>query len=138
MSAIPKINPFGALLNRPFWSVMIPTYQPVVTYLRQALESVLQQAPGPEQMKIEVVDDCSPGVDVAAIVKSIAGKRVEFSRTPRNLGLVGCFNTCIEQARGQWVHILNQDDYILPDYYKHLAHMAELHPEVSLLATRSF
>jgi cellulose synthase/poly-beta-1,6-N-acetylglucosamine synthase-like glycosyltransferase len=44
---------------RPFWSVMIPAYRPDAGYLRQALESVLQQAPGPEQMQIEVVDDCS-------------------------------------------------------------------------------
>ena len=55
---------------------MMPTYRPDEKYLRQALESVLQQAPGPEQMQIEVVDDCSPGMDVAALVKSIAGERV--------------------------------------------------------------
>ena len=40
---------------------MMPAYRPDERYLRQALESVLQQAPGPEQMQIEVVDDCSPG-----------------------------------------------------------------------------
>ena len=63
--------------DRIFWSVMIPTYNPKAEYLSQALVSVLQQAPGPEQMQIEVVDDCSPGTDVAALVKSIAGERVE-------------------------------------------------------------
>jgi glycosyltransferase involved in cell wall biosynthesis len=105
---------------RPFWSVMMPAYRPDAAYLRQALESVLQQAPGPEQMQIEVVDDCSPGVDVAALVKAIAGKRVEFSRTPKNLGLAGCWNTCIERARGEWVHILHQDDLVLTGFYEKL------------------
>jgi glycosyltransferase involved in cell wall biosynthesis len=101
----------------PFWSVMVPTYRPDQEYLRQALESVLQQDPGPEQMQIEVVDDCSPEVDVETMVRSIAGDRVTASRTPKNLGLAGGWNTCIERARGQWVHILHQDDFVLNGFY---------------------
>ena len=41
---------------RPFWSVMIPTYNARADYLEETLNSVLQQDPGPGQMKIEVVD----------------------------------------------------------------------------------
>ena len=51
---------------------MIPAYNPPADYLAQTLRSVLAQAPGPEQMQIEVVDDCSPKVDVAAMVKANA------------------------------------------------------------------
>ncbi|MEI8287836.1 MAG: glycosyltransferase [Verrucomicrobiota bacterium] len=103
---------------RPFWSVMIPAYKPDLDYLAKTLRSVLAQAPGPDQMQIEVVDDCSPGMDVAALVKSIAGDRVKVTQTPKNLGLAGCWNTCIERSRGEWVHILHQDDLVLPDFYK--------------------
>ena len=117
---------------------MIPTYRPDERYLRQAIESVLQQAPGPEQMQIEVVDDCSPEWDVATMVKSVAGARILISQTPRNLGLAACWNTCIERSRGEWVHIFHQDDLLLPGFYKMLAQKAEQHPEVALLATRSF
>jgi glycosyltransferase involved in cell wall biosynthesis len=122
----------------PFWSVMIPTYQPDAAQLRQAIESVLQQDPGAEHMQIEVLDDGSPTVDVAALVKEIAGERIVFSKNPEKLGLAGGFNRCIERARGQWVHILHQDDYLLPGFYEHLSAAAQRHPEVSLLATRSF
>jgi GT2 family glycosyltransferase len=138
MSAFPKINPSGTLPASPFWSVMIPTYRPDAKYLRQTLESILQQDSEGEQMHVEVVDDSSPGVDVATLVKSIAGEQVQISRTPKNLGLAGCWNTCIERSRGQWVHILHQDDFVLQGFYKRLAKAAQLHPEVSLLATRSF
>jgi glycosyltransferase involved in cell wall biosynthesis len=89
-------------------------------------------------MQIEVVDDCSPGLDVAALVKSIAGSRIALSRTPTNLGLAGCWNTCIQRSCGQWVHILHQDDWVLPGFYDRLTRAGRLHPEVSLLATRSF
>jgi hypothetical protein len=96
---------------------MIPAYNPSKDYLEQTLRSILAQDAGPDQMQIEVVDDCSPRVDVAALVREIAGDRVKFSQTPKNLGLAGCWNTCIERAHGEWVHILHQDDWVLPEFY---------------------
>lgn len=104
---------------------MIPTYRPNEIYLRQTLESVLQQDPGPAEMQIEVVDDCSPDVDVAATVNLVAGARVRVSRTSNNLGLAGCWNACIERARGDWIHILHQDDLVRPGFYQAMRHGAE-------------
>jgi glycosyltransferase involved in cell wall biosynthesis len=119
----PKIVPVQTTsgLPAPFWSVMIPTYNPRADYLEETLRSVLAQDPGQQQMQIEVVDDCSPGVDVASLVKRIAGERVSFSRTPENLGLAGGWNTCIERSRGQWVHMLHHDDMVLDGFYAALS-----------------
>jgi glycosyltransferase involved in cell wall biosynthesis len=89
-------------------------------------------------MEIVVVDDCSSDVDVASLVESIAGSRVTFQRNKSNLGLAGCWNSCIERSRGEWIHILHQDDYVDEAFYRRLRVLAELHPEVALLATRSF
>ena len=116
--------------SRPFWSVMIPAYRPDERFLRLALESVLQQDPGPEQMQIEVVDDCSPGMVVSAMVKTIAGNRVKVSQTLENLGLAGCWNSCIERARGEWVHILHQDDLVFPGFYESLQRGIAANPQV--------
>jgi glycosyltransferase involved in cell wall biosynthesis len=85
------------------------------------LESVLTQAPGVEEMQIEVVDDCSPKVDVGAMVEKIAGPRVTTYRNPKNLGLAGCWNECIRRSRGELVHLLHQDDLILSGFYTALA-----------------
>src|ERR1700751_1291578 len=101
----------------PLLSVMIPAYNPAPRQLEQALESVLSQDFGVEAMQIEIVDDCSPNVDVQQLARAVAGDRVGFSRTAKNMGLAGCWNTCIERARGEWVHILHQDDYVLPGFY---------------------
>ncbi len=133
---IPPVPEDGKL--RQFWSVMIPAYNPNRDYLEQTLRSVLVQDSGSAQMQIEVVDDCSPKVDVAAMVREIAGDRIKVSQTSKNLGLAGCWNTCIERSRGEWVHILHQDDYVLPEFYQTLAKTAGRHPEIGLLATRSF
>jgi len=100
--------------DRPLWSVMIPTYNCAV-YLSAALESVLQQDPGPERMQIEVVDDAS-GDDPEAVVERVGRGRVGFHRHPRNLGHVDNFNACLERARGRLVYILHGDDRILPGF----------------------
>ncbi len=105
---------------RPFWSVMIPTYNPRLDYLEQTLGSVLQQDPGPEQMQIEVVDDCSMDNTASELVRRVGAGRVSFHAEPQNRGLANTWNRCIERARGHWVHILHQDDAVLPGFYDHL------------------
>lgn len=115
---------------------MIPAYRPGADYLRSALESVLQQDPGSGQMQIEVVDDSSPDVDVAALVRTVAGGRVAFSSTSKNLGLAGCWNACIERARGEWVHILHQDDLVRPGFYDGLRRLIGAHPAAGAAFSR--
>ena len=117
---------------------MIPTYNPRQEHLEQALRSVLMQDPGPDRMQIEVVDDCSPDLDVASFVKNIGGERAAFSRNETNLGLARAWNRCVDLSKGTWVHILHQDDYLLPGFYSKLEEAQNAHPEVSLVATRCF
>ena len=114
----PKISPWlpdGK--SRPFWSVMIPAYNARADYLEETLRSVLQQDPGPEEMQIEVVDDASPEGAPVELVNRIGGGRVALHREPANLGLARIWNRCIERARGEWVHILHQDDLVRPGFY---------------------
>lgn len=96
---------------------MIPTFNGA-KYLPQALESVLAQDPGPENMQIEVVDDASTGDDPMQVVKALAPGRVAFHRNLKNLGLMKNFNTCIHRSRGKLTHILHQDDYVGIGFYE--------------------
>jgi glycosyltransferase involved in cell wall biosynthesis len=117
----PPINSVPQDSHRPFWSVMIPTYNGS-EYLEQTLKSVLIQDPGLEEMQIEVVDDCSTEDDPEELVKDIGQGRVSFFRNPENVGLVHNWNACIRRAYGHWIHILHQDDIVLPGFYKKLEH----------------
>ena len=123
-SGLSSLDAFSPMTksSEPFWSVMMPVYRPDVHYFRLALEGVLQQDEGPDRMQIEVVDDCSPDGDVERMVREIGGQRVAFSRIPKNLGLAACWNTCIDRARGKWVHLFHQDDLLLPGFYKAMGH----------------
>jgi len=104
-------------VTRPYWSVMIPTYSPRAEYLEETLKSVLQQDPGPEQMQIEVIDDGSMDKTASEITRRVGAGRVTFHAEPQNRGLANTWNRCLERARGDWVHILHQDDFVLPGFY---------------------
>jgi len=116
-------------IDRPFWSVMIPAYNNT-KYIEETLKSVLEQAPAPEVMQIEVVDDCSTEGDVEEIIQRVGKGRVDFYRQPKNLGLIANWNACIQRARGYWVHILHQDDIVMPGFYNRL--QANLEKETNI------
>jgi glycosyltransferase involved in cell wall biosynthesis len=111
--------------SRPFWSVMIPTYDPRADYLEETLLSVLKQDPGPDQMQIEVIDDCSKDNTASEVTRRVGAGRVTFHRELENRGLANAWNRCIERARGHWVHILHQDDIVLRGFYDLLRKGAE-------------
>lgn len=121
---VPKIAPVSKEVKRPFWSVMIPTYN-CADYLVKTLKSVLAQAPDSQEMQIEVVDDCSTKDDPEAVVREIGKGRVSFFRQPHNFGATANFNTCIQRSKGQWLHILHGDDTVLPGFYSCLRYALE-------------
>lgn len=124
--------------HRPLWSVVIPTYNPNPDYLEKTLKSIVEQDLGVDQMQIEVVDDRSTQNDPEELVTRIGQGRVSFYRHPKNLGLIGNWNACIERARGHWVHILHQDDLVKPGFYNRLQTAFEQEPTVGAAFCRYF
>ena len=132
----PTIEPVQAGCPRPFWSVMIPVYNDT-RFLEQALKSVLRQDPGPGEMQIEVVDDASLQGDSERITATAGGGRVSFHRHRSNLGLANNFTACVRRSLGRVVHILHQDDFVLPGFYQPMRRRIEEHPECGLFMGRA-
>jgi len=135
---LPKILPLSPITRRPFWSVMVTAYKRV-DYLEQALKSVLEQAPDAEEMQIEVINDGAPELiasEIAALVDRVGRGRVHFYRHPENIGHPHIFNLCIQRARGQWVHLLHDDDWIAPGFYGSLQSGIEREPLVGFAFCR--
>jgi glycosyltransferase involved in cell wall biosynthesis len=76
-------------------------------------------------MQIEVVDDCSKDDTAFEMSRRLGAGRVTFHRESKNRALANAWNRCIERARGHWVHILHQDDIVLPGFYDVLRKRAE-------------
>ena len=119
MSSEPPPIPSLAEPVRPRFSVMVPTYEPDGK-LALALRSVLEQAPA-DGMQITVVDDGSrPGLVREIVACADAAGRVEIVEHADRLGLCGNWNRAITLARGELVHLLHQDDYVLPGFYERM------------------
>jgi len=112
-----EIKPLPAGTARPRISVVIPTYEPR-KFLVDALKSVLAQDPGADQMQIAIVDDGSRNARPAALVESASGLgRVEIHEHDENVGLARNWNRAISLARGEFIHLLHQDDVVCPGFY---------------------
>lgn len=122
----PPISPVTGDAPRPFWSVIVPAYKS--KYLSKALHSVVDQAPPPEQMEIIVINDCSPE-DLDPIVSEAGGQRVHYIKQPENRGTYPTENHGVTIARGQWIHILNDDDWVLKGFYDALQKSLQYQPE---------
>ncbi len=112
----PEIPPVPDGADRPFWSVMIPTYNRP-DLLPATLRSILAQAPGPEDMQIMVVDNASDKGDIAALVQEIGQGRLEYHRHPENIGLTRNWTSCIQLARGHYIHMMHDDDLVQSGFY---------------------
>lgn len=132
----PKIQPVSSDSKRPIWSVMIPTYN-CCEHLKETLESVLAQDPGPEIMQIEVIDDCSSDGDVEALVKDIGKGRVGFYQQKQNVGHHRNFETCLNRSMGEYVHLLHGDDCVLNGYYKEIEKLFITYPEAGAAFVRN-
>ena len=124
-----RVTKVSEEVERPLWSVMIPTYN-CANYLRETLASVLAQDFGSDTMQIMVVDDHSLKDDPEAVVKEIGNGRVEFYRQDINVGHIKNFQTCLEKARGRLIHQLHGDDLVCDGFYKKLTIAFEKHPEI--------
>jgi hypothetical protein len=125
----PRIAPVPAGTNRPFFSVMVPSYN-FTDYMQATLESVLSQDPGPSTLQFEVIDDCSTSPGPERVTREVGGGRIPLHRQPCNLGQVGNFNDCVARAHGEWVHILHCDDIVRPGFYDRARQAALAHPEI--------
>jgi glycosyltransferase involved in cell wall biosynthesis len=113
---------------------MIPAYN-CSAYLRQTLESVLACNVEAGTMQIEVIDDHSTDANVEELVKEIGGGRIGFYRQEKNVGSLRNFETCINRAKGKWVHILHGDDAVHKEFYSEIKNLFLSHPEAGAAFT---
>lgn len=130
----PVIAPLAKGSILPVWSVMIPVYN-CIDYITEAIESVLLQDEGEEVMQIEVVDDCSTDGDVEALVQKVGKGRVQYYRQEINRGSLRNFETCINRARGLYVHLLHGDDKVEFGYYTKIEELFNANPKAGAAFT---
>ena len=104
-------------------SVVIPVYN-AEKYIRQCLDSILTK----QKIALEVicVDDCSTD-GTPAVLKEYQDKyeNVTVIRNETNLYAGTCRNKGLMAAKGQYVHFLDSDDYVVDNAYEKLYTLAK-------------
>ena len=124
----PIIDPIPDDEKKPKWSVMIPVYN-CSQFVPEVLISVLVQNSPEELMQIEVVDDASTDADVGRLVAEIGKGRVKYYRQPFNVGSLRNFETCLNRARGEYIHLLHGDDRVSQGFYETIGGLFEKFPD---------
>jgi O-antigen biosynthesis protein len=110
--ALQDINRFT---YRPTFSIILPIYNPESSFLRKALDSVLNQYY--PHWDLCICDDASTAPHVAATLKEYAAKderiKVAFSET--NEGIARASNRALTLATGEFTGLLDHDDELTPD-----------------------
>lgn len=133
---IPQIAPAPPYPDRPVLSVMIPVRDPG-PHLEAAVGSVLAQGLAESEAQIAVVDDGSLH-DVEPRIHALDQQgRIEFHRFDRPCGLSGNLNRAIGLARGHLVHLLHQDDLVLPGFYSRMRRAFERAPTAGMAFCRA-
>lgn len=114
---------------------MIPTFNDG-PYLQKCLQSVLEACPPKSDLEVVVIDDRSTRGNPQQTVASSGDSRVRFLQNEENLGSTGNFNRCIQESRGEFVHILHADDWVERAFYKTMEDAFLKNPEVALVCAR--
>jgi glycosyltransferase involved in cell wall biosynthesis len=99
-------------MNTPEVSVCVPTYNGK-EHLAECLNSIISQSF--KNFEVLLCDDESSD-GTLDFARQLAGSdpRFRFIANPRRFGLVGNWNNCVQQARGEWIKFVFQDDIISP------------------------
>ncbi len=99
---------------RPLLTIAIPTYKRA-TYLKELLSGLTDQLKGQSQVELIVSDNASPD-QTQTVIEELVGRglRVQYLRNTQNIGADANFLQCFEKARGKYVWIFSDDDFIVP------------------------
>jgi succinoglycan biosynthesis protein ExoO len=104
----------------PKVSVVIPAYN-TERYITRAIESVLGQTE--RDVEVIVVDDASTDATVD-MIKNLSDERLKLFVNERNQGPGYTRNRALKESRGEWIALLDSDDWYAPERLEELLRVA--------------
>jgi glycosyltransferase involved in cell wall biosynthesis len=120
----------GADRTAPVVSIAIPTYQRA-SFLIEATRSALRQDFG-RPFEIVIFDNDPASESLRLLLEALPElehANFRYFRNDENIGMFGNWNRCIEQSRGEWLTILNDDDLLDPNFLTLMFAEIERHPQ---------
>ncbi|WP_241833905.1 glycosyltransferase [Salinivibrio sp. MA440] len=113
-------------------SVLMPVYNPDLSFLSQAIESVKRQVY--PHWELCVADDCSTNQDVLTFLREQAEKepRIRVIERQQNGHISAATNSALSLATGAFIALMDQDDLLTPDALYHVASVIQSHTETEV------
>jgi hypothetical protein len=115
--------------STPRITVCLPTYNRA-GYLSQCLGSILAQTFS--DFEVVVSDNCSSDA-TSEIIGALRDPRVRYVRNPSNIGVFPNMNQCLEQARGEYICVVHDDDLYEPRFLECEVEMLDRHPSAAFV-----
>jgi glycosyltransferase involved in cell wall biosynthesis len=119
-------------MDNPLMSVILPVYN-AGSYLRMAVLSIVNQTF--VDWELLIIDDASTDGALQSIA-DITDARIRILRNQHNLGLAATLNVGIDQARGEFIARMDQDDISFPKRLEQQLTMLQQHPDLHLVGVR--
>ena len=121
------------LAYRPLISIIVPVYNPEATFLRQAIESVLEQVY--PNWELCLADDCSTEPEVRSILEEYAERddRIKVVYRQENGHICRSSNSALELATGEYIALLDHDDLLAPHALARVVQLLDEHPEADFI-----
>ena len=121
------------LPHKPLISVIMPVFNPPEAFLRDAIESVIQQIY--PHWELCIADDASTVPHVQAVLKQYQSQdsriKVVFRQTNGNISRSS--NSALELATGEFIALLDHDDLLTPDALYEMALLINRQPQIDMI-----
>ncbi len=117
----------------PVFSIVIPLYKTPARYLKEMLDSIVDQTYG--NWELCLADGSPAGEDVSRIVKPYLDKdsRIKYQILGYNRGISENTNEAIRMAAGDFIVLADHDDVMTPDALYECAKKINAHPQCEVL-----
>ena len=103
-------------------SIVVPAYETEEQFLREMIDSVRRQSYGKWEL---IIVDASDSDLVEQVVKEVSAGtcdgRIKYTRLAENKGISENTNAGIALASGDYIALLDHDDFLAPDALYHMA-----------------
>ncbi len=118
---------------QPVISVIVPIYNTPDKFLREAINSVINQIY--PYWELCLADDASTAAEVKPLLDEYAAKdsRIKVAFRPENGHISAASNSALELATGEFICLLDHDDVLTPDALYEVALLLNRHPDADLI-----
>jgi glycosyltransferase involved in cell wall biosynthesis len=121
------------LLYKPVVSVVMPVYNTPERFLREAIESVLDQVY--PNWELCIADDASTEPHIQQVLQEYLSKdsRIKVAFRKENGHISLCSNSAIEIATGEFIALLDHDDLLTPYALYEVALLLNRYPDADMI-----